>query len=286
MRTRSTLRGHGRRRQLAVPWLALILVATLVGVAKWPNAWWWVVVVATAAGSLIPAAISASDKMTDRRLRGDHAVRSNVVGTLGSSNPRLPLLRDLGLDELRVHRAVLSIPYVERAVEEEIRDCLLSSRPTLVVGGSMAGKTRVTSKVTCELFGDRPILVPSSRASIAALDAENIQVRDTVIWLDDLDRLLGADGITEGSLRRLLAARNILVGTIRSRAYDNFRPTDSVRPPEWDALSIFRRVILDSKLSAAEDASLTRAVADEAIRNRIRLVGLGEYVAAAEIVSY
>jgi hypothetical protein len=106
-----------------------------------------------------------------------------------------------------------------------------------------------------------------------------------VIWLDDIDRLIGAGGITDGALRRLAAGRNIIVGTIRARAYDRFRPSDQLRLPEWDVLSVFEHVFISRDLTQTEQERLARAVDDPDIRDRIRTVGLGEYVGAAAQVT-
>lgn len=72
----------------------------------------------------------------------------------------------------------------------------------------------------------------ASKTALADLDASDVILRDSVIWLDDIDRLIGAGGITDGALRRLAVAGNIIIGTIRAKAYDQFRPSDHLRPAE------------------------------------------------------
>jgi tetratricopeptide (TPR) repeat protein len=86
-------------------------------------------------------------------------------------------------------------------------------------------------------------------------------------------------------LRRLAGAGNIIVGTIRARAYDQFRPSDQLRFPEWDVLSVFEHVFISRDLSQKEQERLARAVDDPDVRDRIRTVGLGEYVGAARQVA-
>jgi tetratricopeptide (TPR) repeat protein len=103
-----------------------------------------------------------------------------------------------------------------------------------------------------------------------------------VIFLDDIDRLIGTGGITDGMLRRLVAAGNAIVGTIRAAQYDRYQPTDQIRPPEWDVLSVFERVFVIRALSRTEADRLTAAVGDSDVRERIIRAGLGEYVGAAE----
>ena len=106
-----------------------------------------------------------------------------------------------------------------------------------------------------------------------------------MIWLDDIDRLIGTGGITDGTLRRLVSSGNVIVGTIRARAYDQLQPSDQLRLPEWDVLSVFEHVFIRRDLSEKEQEQLAHTVADLDIQNRIRTVGLGEYVGAARQVA-
>ena len=182
-------------------------------------------------------------------------------------------------------RRSLPIPYIHRDEEDTIRAHLRARRPVLLIGSSMVGKTKMAARVIAEEFGSRPVAIPDSKTALADLDAKDITLQGTVIWLDDIDRLIGADGITDGALRRLAAAGNVIVGTIRARAYDQFQPSDQLRPPEWDVLSVFEHVFISRDLTSKEQERLAGAVADPDIRDRIRTVGLGEYVGAARQVA-
>jgi hypothetical protein len=83
----------------------------------------------------------------------------------------------------------------------------------------------------------------------------------------------------------LAAAGNIIVGTLRAQLYDAYRPTNEMRPPEWDVITVFERILVDRSLSDTETQRLDQAVSDDRIRERIHRVGLGEYVGAAEQIS-
>ena len=146
----------------------------------------------------------------------------------------------------------------------------------------MVGKTRIAATLIGGMSASRTIAIPDSKDALTKLDAADVASRDSVIFLDDIDRLIGAGGITDGSLRRLAAAGNIIVGTIRAAEYDRFQPTTELRPPEWDVLSVFERVFVNRKLSEAEVLRLNNAVSDRQVRERIVQTGLGEYVGAAE----
>ena len=183
--------------------------------------------------------------------------------------------------EVRVHQSVLPIPYIHRDDEDAVRAQLRAGNPVLLIGSSMVGKTRMAVQVIAEEFGSRPVAIPDSKTALADLDAKDVALQGTVIWLDDIDRLIGVGGITDGALRRLAAAGNVIVGTIRTRAYDRFRPSDQLRPPEWDVLSVFEHIFISQHLTKAEQERLAQAIADPDIRDRICAVGLGEYVGAA-----
>ncbi len=155
----------------------------------------------------------------------------------------------------------------------------------LLIGSSMVGKTKMAARVIAEEFGSWPVAIPDSKTALADLDAKDVALQGSVVWLDDIDRLIGPGGITDGSLRRLAATGNIIVGTIRARAYDQFQPSDQLRPQEWDVLSVFERVFISRDLTRREQERLAGAVADPDIRDRIRTVGLGEYVGAARQVA-
>jgi hypothetical protein len=63
------------------------------------------------------------------------------------------------------------------------------------------------------------------------------------IWLDDLGLLISADGITDTALRRLAAAGNTIIGTLRAQVYDGYRPTDQIKPPEWNVITIDQELL-------------------------------------------
>ena len=122
----------------------------------------------------------------------------------------------------------------------------------------MVGKTKMAARVIAEEFGSWPVAIPDSKTALADLDAKDAELQGSVIWLDDIDRLIGTGGITDGALRRLAAAGNVIVGTIRAKAYDRFRPSDQLRLPEWDVLSVFEHVFISRDLTQKEQERLAR----------------------------
>jgi tetratricopeptide (TPR) repeat protein len=277
--------GAGLRSRLPRWPVTLTIVGVVVAggaaaVAKWPHAWWWLIVVMVAAAAVAPPALAAIVQAVQRRQEMARAARGGLQGTIGTGGGTLPSAGTADL-EARVHQTVLPIPYIHRDEEVAVGAYLRSGRPVLLIGSSMVGKTKMAARVIAEEFGSWPVAIPDSKTALAELDARDITLRRSVIWLDDIDRLIGAGGITDGALQRLAAAENVIIGTIRAGAYERFRPSDQLRPPEWDVLSVFERVFISRDLTGNEQEQLARAVTDPQIQDRIRTVGLGEYVGAA-----
>lgn len=273
---RLEVRGRGLRFGLAAS--AVVVAAGAAAVAVWPHAWPWLAagtaVIAAVAPVTVPALTAAQQRRTDKA----RVARQVLQGTAGTA---LPLVKDTAELDARVHRAVLPIAYVRRDVEDGARQLLESGRPVLLVGSSMVGKTQMAVMLIRGMFAGRGIAIPDSIGALASLDAADVVLRGSVIFLDDINRLIGTGGISDGTLRRLAAAGNAIVGTIRAAEYDRYQPTDQLRPAEWDVLSVFERVFVSRELSEDEEDRLTEAVTDRDVRERISRAGLGEYVGAA-----
>ena len=228
--------------------VGVVIAGGAAAVAKWPHAWWWLVVVTVVAAAVMPPAVAALSQALQRRQEMGRTARAGLQGTTGTGGGKLPTAGTADL-EARVHQTVLPIPYIHRDEEDTIRAYLRAGRPVLLIGSSMVGKTKMAARVIAEEFGSWPVAIPDSKTALADLDAKDVTLRDSVIWLDDIDRLIGAGGITDGALRRLAAAGNVIMGTIRASAYERFRPSDQLRPPEWDVLSGFEHIFISRDLT-------------------------------------
>jgi hypothetical protein len=254
---------RGRKLWFGLAASAAAVAAGAAAIGKWPHAWPWLITITAVVAAGVSPAVSALVAAQQRRANAEKATRQELQGTTGLALPRVESTADLGA---RVHRAVLPIPYISRDVEDEARRHLESGRPVLLVGPSMVGKSRMAVTFISDMFANRGIVIPDSKGALAALDAADVAVRESVIFLDDIDRLIGVGGITDGSLRRLVIAGNAIVGTIRSAEYDRLQPTRDFKPPEWDVLNIFERIFINRKLSKAEELRLAEAVSDRQVR--------------------
>ena len=210
---RARFGGRGRERAW---WLlaAAVLFAVLWAIAqalKWPG--WALAVLGglAAAAALVVPELRARFKQDDTR----SALLTTAVA-VPSEPARLPLVREPGLAQLRVHAAQVRVPYVERDVQQQVAEAVGPGRAVLLVGHSMAGKTRLAAQVVQHRFPDAPLLVPESGKALRDLVGEGLDVAGVVVWLDDLERFLGPDGLTIGLLNRLTSGKAILVATIRS----------------------------------------------------------------------
>jgi len=274
------LRSRWPRWPVTLTAVGVVVAGGAAAIAVWPHAWWWLIVVMAVAAVVVPPALEAISRAWQRRLGIARTARAGLQQTTGPGGGTLPSAAAADL-EARVHQTVLAIPYIHQDEEEAICAHLRAGRPVLLIGSSMVGKTKMAARVITEHFGSWPVAIPDSKTALADLDAKDVMLQHSVIWLDDIDRLIGAGGITEGALQRLAAAGNIIVGTIRARAYAQLQPSDQLRPPEWDVLSGFEHVFVSRELTDREQQRLASTVGDAEIRDRIREVGLGEYVGAA-----
>jgi tetratricopeptide (TPR) repeat protein len=280
-----SLRPRGQRLTLMVLVVLVVVAGGLVAAQKWPGAWWWVPVAAASLAAVVAGAGPLWQRRREQQAVAAAKVRRSVRGTRGRAGDRLPTAAEVDLRMLRIHTAVIDVPYLHRtAKEEEVREQLCAGQSVLLVGSSMVGKTRLAAAVVKDLYPHRPILIPDTATALAALDEADMLPGDHVIWLDDLDRYLSGDDLTAGLVMRL-AERNAVVATLRAREWDRFQPTDWLRPPEWDVLSVFEKVTLDRDRDRPNEEDLMRAVPDVEIRDRINRVGIGEYVGAAQHIA-
>src|SRR5580700_5259297 len=186
------MRGAGLRsrrsgRQITFAVVGVILAGGAAAIVNWPHAWWWLIVVTAVAAAVMPQALAVLSQALRRRHEMAQAARSGLQGTTGTAGDKLPTAGAADL-ETRVHQTILPIRYVHRDEEETIRAHLSARRPVLLIGSSMVGKTKMAARVIADEFGSWPVAIPYSKTTMADLDAKDVTLQDSVIWLDDIDR--------------------------------------------------------------------------------------------------
>ena len=133
----------------------------------------------------------------------------------------------------------------------------------LLRGDSTARKSRAGFEaIRRPPLSERWLLVPHGRGSLRALLDGGVEFCDTVVWLNDLERYLGAGGLDVGLLRRLVGdhdRRVVVVATMRASEYAR-RSSDRERAVEGAERDLLRaeRELLDQ----AADLELPRRFSD------------------------
>jgi hypothetical protein len=158
-------------------------------------------------------------------------------------------------------------------------------RLVVITGESSAGKTRAAVEAMHAHLGAWRLLIPHGAASLARLLDQHPPLQHTVVWLDEIDRILGDHGGVE-QVRRLLTVRDgplVLLGTLRTDREAALRAT-----PGWELLDRrAHRVPLKRRPPRAElERELERArelddpwIAEALARMGTRY-GIGEWLAA------
>lgn len=184
--------------------------------------------------------------------------------------------------------------YVPRDAADRLAMALTATSFVLVVGDATAGKSRLAYEVARERLPDHWLVVPQRPADLsAALEAAR-QAGDCVVWLDDIERYLGPEGLTVQvvtELARRDAGQVVLLGTIRSHEHAQLSPRwerVAAEPGRLrsrlgrDVVRLAYEIHLDRHWSEAE-ISRARASTDARITEAARHAheyGIAEYLAA------
>jgi hypothetical protein len=183
----------------------------------------------------------------------------------------LPVISEVSTLALGIAPARSSIPYATREVDRSLDDALANSRFVVVIGGSMAGKSRTAYEAAKRLFPNWRIIVPAVTGSspfplLAELNTLQ-PLGPAVLWLDDLERFLAADGLTPSLVERFISADPplIILGTMRASSFDHFIPVaeDVGNPLGRSVLSNAKMVYVSSRPTAGELAHVTQLYPEE-----------------------
>jgi tetratricopeptide (TPR) repeat protein len=177
--------------------------------------------------------------------RRDDQLFSVQDGCLVLADGRLPFVREIANPVvLGVHQAaaatatavqegVAGVPaYVPRDIDGQVRESLVPGGFVLLVGDSTAGKSRAAFEAVSTL-PEHVLICPRDRKALGVAVGWAADEPRCVLWLDDLERYLGADGLMPEHLARLLSGpghHRVVVATIR--AAEQARITAD--PPEND----------------------------------------------------
>ena len=202
-----------------------------------------------------------------------------IADVSGDSGP----IGEAHLDSLRIHRSDRDVDeYVRRDAHDELHALLKERTPVLVEGPSMAGKTRLVVEVLRREWPDARVLFPKSDDDVEKL-LENWHrpIRNTIIFLDELERFLGKEEFTLGVLNTWIDDSCTVVATTTRMNYTRWRAELDSKFPGWEIVNRFHPLPLEAKLSDDELGAVrnTKYAKDLAA---IEQLGLGRVLGRAE----
>ncbi|MEU5000745.1 tetratricopeptide repeat protein [Streptomyces sp. NPDC021622] len=173
-------------------------------------------------------------------------------------------------------------PYVERDVDAVLREAVARGGLIVVVGDSTAGKTRASYEaVRAVLPGWRVVAPPPGGHLERAPEVVERAGVPCVVWLDDLERYLGPEGLEPDVLDDFIRLDVPVVATMRLKPYETFsvdREDDiGSRVLRLAEVVDMNRLWSEVELSRAGDCDDSRIV--DAVAHH-GTYGLAEYLAA------
>jgi uncharacterized protein len=274
-RPRFVSRGRERSWWLLVAGVLAVGLWAMAQVLGWPV---WARAVLSVLAAAVPLVVSEL-----RARAGQDDTLTRLVErwvAISAGRGRLLPVRAVQLDQLRVHAARVPVSYVERDQQHTLEEAVGLGQAALVVGHSMSGKTRLAVEVVKGKFPDALLLPAESGKALRELFDGGLDPAGLVVWLDDLERFLGANELTVGLLNRLTTRKAIVVATIRVEQRETYRPRDQLRPPEWEVLQQFSEISLQRRLTSPELSRVQATVNDPDVLAAVEHYGLAEYLGA------
>jgi TPR repeat protein len=270
---------RGRERGLGLLAAAAFAAGsgTLATQLQWPLA---LSAPLTASAAVLPVIIAEQ-----RARRAQDELLSKLIDTHATRKrhpKRLPFVDDVSLKELRVHEAQLPVPFVKRDQQALLSESIGPGRSVLLVGHSLAGKTRLAAEVMKSSLPKHTLLIPDRKEpGLPQLLGAGLGGRDLVVWLDDIDGYLSqSSGLSLAALEQFVSRGATLIATINSHAREALRPQGGIRSQAWEVLDEFQRIDLARALTPGELVRLRECIQDEHLLEQMRTYGLGEYLAA------
>lgn len=175
--------------------------------------------IATYLASLAQSQLSAA---LDERRKQRAAIAQSVFTPTG----QLPRVDDIA-DPIPIgvhaapHPAVAGrLPsYVLRDVDPEVRGKLSRSGFVLLTGDAAAGKTRTAYEAMRAVLPSHVFIAPTGIGDVPEAMKAAQEERECVLWLDSLQRYLGAEGVNSRGIAELLAGEDhhrVVLATLRA----------------------------------------------------------------------
>ena len=204
-------------------------------------------------GGLLPqAAISAlrdwtSKKSQDRRLAESSGIYDSLV--------------DKKLNELRVHNSDRDdSEFLPRDAQKKLIQNIEDHTPTLIVGSSMSGKTRLVVETVRKNYPSTPVWFPKGDDDIQRLvDAAQSPRRESIIILDDIDRFISNQTLSLGQLNVWIREARIVIATMMKSRYIPWCDGAKEKLPGWDVVNRFTTIQMSALLTENEQVALSNS---------------------------
>jgi len=239
--------------------------------------------------ALLEAPAARLRRVGENNQQRDHLLSEITAGQ--HALPRVSEITDTARTMLGIHRSIplasgdhpqlsADLPtYVERDLDRELHSWLSAKQQAsgfaLIVGPAVSGKTRTAYESIKSALPDWQLLVPQSASELCDLLGTGMRQR-TVVWLNELQHFLGADGFSVAFLRRLLTDPSqsvIIISTIWVSWYERLVSSKSnanidTRTDAYEIITLLAdRFDLVPSFSEAEWRRLCdEAVADPRLR--------------------
>ena len=233
-------------------WIVLRIIGAILGaitpfIVKLGMPW---SILGSIVGGLLPqAAISAlqdwaSKKSQDRRLAEFSGIYDSLVGKK--------------LNELRVHNSDRDdSEFLPRDAQKKLIQNIEDRTPTLIVGPSMSGKTRLVVETVRKNYPSTPVWFPKGDDDIQRLvDAAQSPKHESIIILDDVDRFLSNQTLSLGQLNMWIRESCIVIATMMKSSYIPWRDGVKDKLPGWDVVNRFTIIQMGALLTEHEKVTL------------------------------
>jgi len=235
-------------------WIAFRIIGAVLGaitpfIVK-PGMPWPILGVFALVGSLLSQpAISAlqdwvSKKAQDRRLAESSGIYDSLVGKK--------------LNKLRVHNSDRDdSEFLPRDAQKKLIQNIEDRTPTLIVGPSMSGKTRLVVEAVRKNYPSTPVWFPKGDNDIKRLiGAAQGPRRGSIIILDDVDRFLSNQTLSLGQLNAWIREPCIVIATMMRSSYIPWRDGAKDKLPGWDVVNRFAILEMGAFLTENEQVAL------------------------------
>lgn len=121
--------------------------------------------------------------------------------------------------------------YVPRDIDKRVRERPAAGEFVLLVGDSIAGKSRTVFEAMRGTLPDHLLIAPHDRTALPAAIEHAARAGRAVLWLSDLEHYLGTGGLTREHIARLTTGKGhrVILATLRSaeQARLTSQPADS-----------------------------------------------------------